>query len=292
MSNTSPAEAGQKSPLLSRVVRASEATVVPKFLIAGEHGAGKTHAMSSTGDLRLFAVVFEGNQSKSTIRTANPDADIFEVKNIKDWRDLYRVIQAGELSEYDVLGIDSLNEMQAYYDRDFDNMQKEVAKEAASAAQKKGPFVQAKPKENKWEKYRALKTNMGNVFHFLRDLPIAVAATIRTKTEMEEETGIQRVKFSLDGDARNNVGAHFTATTYIYKIEGDEVGTNRRCAMFTGPENFPCREMGVLRGICVPSVGTWMRALRGEDPEALGLYIKDARMPGVRNHNRPSTDTF
>lgn len=257
--------------MLARAQAASDCKVVPKFLIAGEHGAGKTHAMSTAN--KLFVAVFEGNQSKSTIRSVNPGATVFEVKNIADWRELYNAIIGGELDGFNVLGVDSLNEMQAYYDRDLDNPNRKKEAQTASG------------KENKWAKFRAMKTAMGNIFVFLRDMPMIVAATIRTKTDVEEDTGVHRVRFSLDGDARNNVGAFFTATAYVYKYDTGVAGESKRVAMFTGPENFPCREMEVLRGICSPSVQLWLDALEAhgagrELPS--GLYVPDARMPGER----------
>ncbi len=254
--------------------------MVPKFLIAGEHGAGKTHCMATAPG--LFAAVFEGNQSKSTIQNANPGAMIYEVKNIQDWRDLYGAITNGDLEKFQVLGVDSLNEMQSYYDRDLDN------------PARKGAAATVSGKENKWEKFRKMKTTMSNIFVFLRDLPMKVAATIRTKVEIEEETGIVRVKFSLEGDARNNVGAYFTGTTFVYK-EGLGAGEARRLAMFTGPDNFPCREMGPLKGICDPNITRWLEALEAhgagrELPS--GLYIPDARMPGERAGRGRSTESY
>lgn len=261
--------------VLDRAQVASETTVVPKFLLAGEHGSGKTHCLATAPD--LFVAVFEGNQSKSTIRSANPGATVFEVKNVQDWRDLYGAIVGGELADFRVFGVDSLNEMQAYYDRDMDNPTRK--KEVTGSG-----------KENKWEKFRKMKATMGNIFVFLRDMPMIVGATIRTKSDVEEETGITRVRFSLDGDARNNVGAFFTATAYIYKSETDKVGVSRRLAMFSGPENFPCREMEVLKGICEPNMKMWLEALEGNVSDQ--LYIPDPRMPGERANRSKSVDTY
>lgn len=273
-SSTPPAQTGDKqkrTSILDRAQVASDVSVITKLLLAGDHGAGKTHCMATAPG--LFAAVFEGNQSKSTIRSANPGATIFEVQNLSDWRELYAAITGGELGGFQFFGVDSLNEMQAYYDRDLDNPARKKEAQTASG------------KENKWAKFRAMKTAMGNIFVFLRDMPLPVAATIRTKTDVEEETGIQRVRFSLEGDAKNNVGAYFTATAYIYKYDMGSAGQARRAAMFTGPENFPCREMEILKGICEPNIKLWVDALAAnaagrELPS--GLYIPDARMPGER----------
>lgn len=254
--------------------------MVPKFLIAGGHGSGKTHCMATAEG--LFALVFEGNQSKSTIRSVNPDATIFEVKTTQDFKEVKEAILNGELSNFKMLGVDSLNEMQAYYDRSFD---------AATAKKSTGPAqpqqAQAK-KDNKWEKFRLMKATMGNVFVFLRDIPMPVAATIRTKSEVEEDTSITRERFSLDGDARNSVGAYFTATSFIYKMETQMVGQSLRCAMFSGPDNYPCREMESLRGICVPDIRKWIAALTGQGTD--GLYIPDARLPGERFSRSKASD--
>lgn len=244
--------------------------MVPKFLIAGGHGAGKTHCLATAEG--LFAAVFEGNQSKSTIRSVNPGATIFEVKNVADWRELYQALINGELAEFKMFGVDSLNEMQGYYAREFDG---QAAKK--TQAQSQGD---AAKKENKWEAFRKMKATMGNIFVFLRDLPMPVAATIRTKSETDEDTSITRERFSLEGDARNNVGAYFTATSFIYKMETNVVGESIRAAMFSGPDNYPCREMESLRGICVPSIPRWLAAINGGGTE--GLYIPDARLPGER----------
>lgn len=231
---------------------------------------------------KLFAVVFEGNQSKSTIRSANPDATVFEVKSVGDWREVYTAIVNGELEEFETLGVDSLNEMQAYYDRDFDARQKIVQKAAQSGQRGSAP------KENKWAKPKEIKTNMGNVCVFLRDIPIIVAATIRTKTYTDEETGFTKSIFNLDGDTKNNVGAFFTGTGFVYKMETAEVGKSERAVMFSGPDNYPCREMEALRGICVPDIRRWLAALRGEGTD--GLYIPDARLPGERFARTKATD--
>lgn len=277
--STTPATApGKKTSILDRAQKASEATVVPKFLIAGGHGSGKTHCMATADG--LFALVFEGNQSKSTIRSVNPNATIFEVKDTKDFKEVKEAILNGELDGYKMLGVDSLNEMQAYYDRSFDAAPKKATTSQPQQAQGK--------KDNKWEKFRLMKATMGNVFVFLRDIPMPVAATIRTKPEVEEDTSITRERFSLDGDARNSVGAYFTATSFIYKMETQIVGQSVRCAMFSGPDNYPCREMEALRGICVPDIRRWLAALRGEGTD--GLYIPDARLPGERFARTKATD--
>jgi len=270
------------------VQRASDCTVIPKFLLAGEHGAGKTHCMATAdepgGDgSGLFAAVFEGNQSKSTIRSVNPKATVFEVKTVADWRELYSAIVGGELDDFKFFGVDSLNEMQAYYDRDYEDRQKLIQKEEERKGGKK-PVAQP-PKENKWAKLREMKSRMSNVFVFLRDIPLPVAATIRTRTIVEDDTGNSRVQFNLEGAARDNVGAYFTGTTYIYKSDGGSAGENVRHALFSGPDNFPCREMECLRGICEPNIRLWMEALEAhgagrELPS--GLYHPDARMPGER----------
>lgn len=253
--------------------------MVPKFLIAGGHGSGKTHCMATADG--LFAAVFEGNQSKSTIRSANPTATIFEVKNVADWRELYQALINGELDEYKMLGVDSINEMQGYYAREFEGQSKAKPKDGQSDASKG-------KKDNKWEVFRKMKSAMGNIFVFLRDLPMPVAATIRTKSETDDDTSITRERFSLDGDARNNVGAYFTATSFIYKMETGIVGESVRAAMFSGPDNYPCREMEALRGICVPDIQKWLTALRGEGTD--GLYIPDARLPGERFSRTKATD--
>lgn len=270
----------KRTSILDRAQKASDVTVVPKFLIAGGHGSGKTHCMATADG--LFALVFEGNQSKSTIKSVNPDATIFEVRDTKDFREIKEAILNGELANYKMLGVDSLNEMQAYYDRSFDVAAKKPTTQAQSQQ------AQSQKKDNKWEKFRLMKATMGNVFVFLRDIPMSVAATIRTKSEVEEDTSITRERFSLDGDARNSVGAYFTATSFIYKMETQVVGQSLRCAMFSGPDNYPCREMESLRGICVPDIRKWMAALRGESTD--GLYISDARLPGERFSRTKATD--
>ena len=277
---SAPANQPGKNSILERSILASEATVVPKFLIAGGHGSGKTHCMATAEG--LFALVFEGNQSKSTIRSVNPDATIFEVKTTQDFKEVKEAILNGELSSFKMLGVDSLTEMQAYYDRSFD---------AATAKKPTGPVqpqqAQAK-KDNKWDKFRLMKATMGNVFVFLRDIPMPVAATIRTKSEVEEDTSITRERFSLDGDARNSVGAYFTATSFIYKMQTQTVGQSLRCAMFSGPDNYPCREMESHRGICVPDIRKWIAALTGQGTD--GLYIPDARLPGERFSRSKASD--
>jgi hypothetical protein len=265
----------KRASVLSRAIRASDVTVVPKLLISGEHGAGKTHLMATAEN--LFVVAFEGNQSKSTIQHVNPGATIYEVSSIEDWRDVYNAMMSGELSKFSMLGIDSLTEMQAYYDRDFDAMKK------------KADAAGGKAKDDKWGKFRSLKTSMGNVFVFLRDIPMAVAATIRTKPENDVDTGTTRYRFNLDGDARNNVGAYFTATCFVYKMDTGVAGQTRRAAMFSGSDNYPSREMlPHLKGICEPSIPMWLAAIAGNPPD--GLYIPDARLPGEKYVKRPGVD--
>lgn len=266
----------EKKSILERTIRASEALVVPKFLIAGEHGAGKTHCMATAPG--LFVAVFEGNQSKSTIRTVNPNATIFEVQNVQDFKDLREAIFAGELDGFDVLGVDSFNEMQAYFSKDLEERSKAKKEKSGTT------------KDNKWEHFRKMKSSMANAFAFLRDIPIAVAATVRTTTTVDDDTGITRVKLNLEGDARASVGAYFTSTAFIYKMETGEAGKSRRAAMFTGPDNFPSREMEALNGICEPNIDMWLRALKGDiDP---ALYITDARMPGERLSKVKVNDSF
>lgn len=256
---------------------------MPKFLLAGEHGSGKTHLMATAPG--LFAVVFEGNQSKSTIRSANPGATVFEVKSVDDWREVYKAIVNGELASFQTLGVDSLNEMQMYFDRDFD----ECARITQKAAEKSGRGTV--PKENKWAKPKDIKSKMGNVCVFLRDIPIIVAATIRTKSYTDEETGFTKSVFNLDGDTKNNVGAFFTGTGFVYKMETAEIGKPERAVMFSGPDNYPCREMEVLRGICKPDIALWLRCL--ESKETDGLYIPDARLPGERvRRGRTTGESF
>lgn len=263
--NPTPEVGPKKTSILSRSRLASEIPVIPKFLIAGEHGAGKTHILATA--VNPFVVTFEGNQSVATVRNVNDKARIFEVKSVADWREFSQALINGELDDHDILGIDSFNEMQTYYDRDIE------------ARMKKAQAGAAQTKDNKWAKFREMKSTMGNIFMFLRDLPMPVAATIRTKSETDDDTGITRVRFSLEGDARNNVGANFMATCYVYKWS-DGAGENRRGAMFSGPENYPCRESGPLRGICEPNLAMWMEALKGNVSDK--LYIQDARMPGER----------
>lgn len=289
MSQTqSPAsEPVKKTGILSRVQAASDMTVIPKFLISGAHGAGKTRCMATADN--LIAVLFEGNQSKSTIRSTNRTAEVLEVRSgpdgIKDWREIYKVIINGELDGYGMLGIDSLNELQNRYDADIEEMAKITAKAAQTGgSQRKGSD------KGGWAVRREKLSKMTNIFVFLRDISLPVAATVRTKSYTEKDTEITRTNFSLEDQVRDNVGSYFTASAYIYKMETAVVGESRRAAMFSGPDNYPCREMEALRGICEPSIPRWMEALSiGSAPE--GLYIQDARLPGERYNRKASLDT-
>ena len=265
---------------MSRIRVASTIPTTPKFLLVGDHGSGKTHTMATfhTPQRKMLAAVFEGNQSVATIQQAAPDCGIFMINNVSDWKDLCRYVLSGDIEQdgYGILGIDSYTEMQAYYDRDF---------EAVKKAANKG---NSNPKENKWEKFRSLKTSMSNIFLFTRDLPLPVAATVRGKPETDEDTGITSVRIALDGSVRFDLGAYFSTTAFIYKIDTDEKGHNRRGAMLSGSTNYPCRELGPLRGVCVPNGALWMRALAGEAVES--LYLENVRLPDERKRTSSQTN--
>lgn len=264
--------------ILSRVKTASDIPTTPKFLLVGEHGSGKTHTLATfcTPDRKMLVAVFEGSQSVSTIQQASPDCDILEIKSVDDWRALYKAIVSGELEAagYKILGVDSLTEMQAYYDRDFDEQKKKTAPKDGKSS--------GNAKDNKWEKFRKLKSSMSNVLMFLRDLPFPVVATVRAKPETDEDTGITSVRISLDGAVRYDVGAFFSATAFIYKASTDAEGNNTRAAMFSGSPTYPCRELGPLRGICTPNGDLWLRALYGKGDAPEGLYMPGTRLPDAR----------
>lgn len=267
------------NPILSRVKPASEIPTTPKFLLVGEHGSGKTHTMATfhTEKRKMLAVVFEGGQSISTIQQAAPSCGIFKVDNVADWRLFCKFLISGELAAagYSILGIDSFTAMQTYYANEFDEMQKIAAKAAAV-------------NKNKYARFDFLKTNMGNIFMFIRDLPMIAVATVRAKPENDEDSGTTSMRISLDGAARFDLGAHFSATAHIYKIDTDSKGNTRRGAMFSGCHNYTCREFGPLRGVCVPDGDLWMRALSGEDV-AERLYLEGVRLPDERKRGASVT---
>jgi hypothetical protein len=263
------------SSILSRIRPASAIPTTPKILLVGDHGSGKTHTMATFHSPRqkMLAAVFEGSQSVATIQQAAPDCGIFRVNNVGDWKDLCRYMLSGDIEQdgFGMLGIDSFTEMQMYYDRDF-----ELVKKAANKGN-------SNPKENKWDKFRSLKTSMSNIFLFTRDLPIPVAATVRGKPETDEDSGVTSVRIALDGSVRFDLGAYFSATAFVYKIDTDEKGNNRRGAMFSGSPTYPCRELGPLRGVGVPNGALWMRALAGENVD--GLYLENVRLPDERKRS-------
>lgn len=267
-----------KASIMSRIRLASEIPTTPKFLLVGEHGSGKTHTMATfcTPKRRMLAAVFEGSQSISTIQQAAPDCDIIEIGTIGDWRELYKVIVSGEIEAagYKILGVDSLTEMQAYYARSMEEEKKQAAKS-------KDGKSSGSAKDNKWEQFRKMKSNMSNVLVFLRDLPFPVVATVRAKPETDEDTGITSVRISLDGAIRYDVGAFFSATAFIYKADTDADGRNTRAAMFSGSPTYPCRELGPLRGICVPDGDVWMQAMYAKETPS-GLYMPGTRLPDSR----------
>ena len=72
-------------------------------------------------------------------------------------------------------------------------------------------------------------------------------------------------------------------------METGIVGESVRAAMFSGPDNYPCREMEALRGICVPDIQKWLTALRGGGTDGLYPPTRGCRVSGSRAPRLPTT---
>lgn len=270
--------------VFDEAVEAGEADTHPKILIAGEHGAGKTHALALAGVRRkMLVAVFEGDQSIQTIRAVSPGTKVLRIKDWNHWRRVAGGLVSGEFATagYEVFGLDSMTALQEMLIEHIERRKRAVlgAKGVTADKQGKGAKLEISLDKGDWG---VIGQTMRGVFTMLRDLGIPVLITIRTVADKEDDEVFRR--FNLSGQAKFNVGANSAATAYIYKAETGNAGETQRYAMFSGPENFPCRELAALKGIVKPDAGAWLDALDQPPGEGEDFYIVGAPMPGARRH--------
>jgi len=219
------------------------------FLLYGDPGVGKTHAVSLSP--RPFVLLTEKNGMTTVIR-ANPDAIVCLVTNVDELREVIRMAVKGELPEdRRTFVVDGLTEVQRLF---YDEIM---------SKKKPGDIFML-------QDWGTLAEKMRRFMRTLRDLPYHVAATALSETR-EADDGVRYTRPQFDGKKTGSeVAQYFNGVAYMFKRVTTDADGNRKVihqAMFDGPSKYIVKPCHPVAGIMDTNVGEWFEALRGSDED-------------------------
>lgn len=219
---------------------------LPKFkiLLYGDSGAGKTWLSSTCKNVAVLLTEDNGLQS---IRHANPDAQVFLVHNVNEFREFMMMALKGELKAMGIETIvfDGLTEIQRL-------MKDEILA-------KKGGVMAI-------QDWGDLTERMRKLMRMLRTLDYNVIATALMSAELEEATGIRRIAPAFEGKKLGNeVAQYFNLVGYVSRrsIGQDEHGAPKfeRFVTFDGPAKVICKSCFPITGTLTGPVQPWLDTL-------------------------------
>jgi len=235
--------------LARRAGDVSARDVAAGILIYAPPGAGKTHTAVMGG--RPLVVLMERN-GLTTVRRANPDAQVLVVDSVREVRDVVLAALHGEVGKagFDRIVFDSLTEFQRMLK---DEILSDKGEEGATFS---------------LQDWGILTDRMRKFLRTIRSMPIAVVATALA-AETQDDTGKVMIRPAFEGRKTSaEVAQFFSAVGVAIKRvstsqETKEVTAQYR-TMFDGPSTFLTKSCGDgVCGVVDPDVVGWLASMQG-----------------------------
>lgn len=239
----------QTKSLLSKVKRAKSMTSVDKLkvLITGATKQGKSFICATSGKTPLIGLT--ELQAVVTIKRANPEACIFEIKTMRDIVDFLTLASSGDATKhFDAICLDGITDAQRIIRAHYTNQQGERAGKTKTSQETWGIIIDATAK---------LARN-------LRDIENNVIVTALDKEDTVEGIGIVH-RPSLSGkNLPNDIGQYFNAVGFISSIRREN--GLRREVFFRADEHYLVGGPEFLDDIEMPSFRWWSSKMHASQP--------------------------